>query len=94
MEVKKSPKASLENKKLLFVEIGLVIALRIHADHMVLREKLHIGAQYAEVRERRNVIGKIGHIVPNVQTAANIAPFRDVVNKCAVDLAGRVAEVV
>jgi len=27
MEVKKSPKASLENKKLLFVEIGLVIAL-------------------------------------------------------------------
>ena len=27
MEVKKSPKASLENKKLLFLEIGLVIAL-------------------------------------------------------------------
>lgn len=27
MEVKKTPKASLENKKLLFVEIGLVIAL-------------------------------------------------------------------
>lgn len=29
MEVKKSPKASLENKKLLFTEIGLVVALGI-----------------------------------------------------------------
>ncbi len=29
MEVKKSPKASLENKKLLFVEIGLVFALTV-----------------------------------------------------------------
>lgn len=29
MEVKKSPKASLENKKLLFTEIGLVIALLV-----------------------------------------------------------------
>ncbi|MBR2225489.1 MAG: TonB family protein, partial [Bacteroidales bacterium] len=29
MEIKKSPKASLENKKLLFTEIGLVIALGV-----------------------------------------------------------------
>ena len=29
MEVKKSPKASLENKKLLFTEIGLVLALLV-----------------------------------------------------------------
>ena len=29
MEVKKSPKASLENKKLLFTEIGLVVALGV-----------------------------------------------------------------
>ena len=29
MEIKKSEKANLENKKLLFVEIGLVIALGI-----------------------------------------------------------------
>ena len=29
MEVKKSPKADLNNKKLLFVEIGLVLALLI-----------------------------------------------------------------
>ncbi|MCD8208598.1 MAG: energy transducer TonB [Bacteroidales bacterium] len=29
MEIKKTPKASLENKKLLFVEIGLVVALGI-----------------------------------------------------------------
>ena len=29
MEIKKSPKASLENKRLLFTEIGLVVALGI-----------------------------------------------------------------
>ena len=29
MEIKKSEKASLENKKLLFTEIGLVVALGI-----------------------------------------------------------------
>ena len=29
MEIKKSEKANLENKKLLFVEIGLVVALGI-----------------------------------------------------------------
>ena len=29
MEVKKSPKASLENKRLLFTEIGLLVALCI-----------------------------------------------------------------
>ena len=29
MEVKKSPKASLENKRLLFTEIGLVVALLV-----------------------------------------------------------------
>ena len=29
MEIKKSEKANLENKKLLFVEIGLVVSLAI-----------------------------------------------------------------
>ena len=29
MEIKKSPKANLQNKKLLFMEIGLIVALLI-----------------------------------------------------------------
>ena len=29
MEIKKSPKANLENKKLLFTEIGLIVSLAI-----------------------------------------------------------------
>lgn len=64
MEIKKSPKANLENKKLLFLEIGLIISLAVvyFAFEWTTKEK-----QTVEAFEETQVIVETEEMVPITQ---------------------------
>ena len=52
MEIKKSEKASLENKRLLFTEAGLVIALMIADERVAKRVASEIDRAHVKARTR------------------------------------------
>ncbi len=78
MEIKKSPKANLENKKLLFTEIGLIVALGIvyfAFDWSTAEKQVSVFEETAEVVEAEEMIPITQETPPPPPTAAPKIPI-------------------
>ena len=77
MEIKKSPKANLENKKLLFTEIGLIIALGVvylAFDWRTAEKQVSVFEETAEVGEAEEMVPITQETPPPPPTAAPKIP--------------------
>ena len=77
MEIKKSPKANLENKKLLFTEIGLIIALGVvylAFDWSTAEKQVSVFEETAEVVEAEEMVPITQETPPPPPTAAPKIP--------------------
>ena len=77
MEIKKSPKANLENKKLLFTEIGLIIALGVvyfAFDWSTAEKQISVFEETAEVVEAEEMVPITQETPPPPPTAAPKIP--------------------
>ena len=70
----------------------MVVPLGIHPPDAVLGEETHVLADHAEVREGRDIIMEIRHVVPDVDPVADPVPFDYVADEGGVDAAGRVVQ--
>ena len=78
MEIKKSPKANLENKKLLFTEIGLIIALAavyFAFDWSTAEKQVSVFEETAEVVEAEEMVPITQETPPPPPTAAPKIPI-------------------
>ena len=78
MEIKKSPKANLENKKLLFTEIGLIVALGIvyfAFDWSTAEKQVSVFEETAEVVEAEEMVPITQETPPPPPTAAPKIPI-------------------
>ena len=77
MEIKKSPKANLENKKLLFTEIGLIIALGVvylAFDWSTAEKQVSVFEETAEVVEAEEMVPVTQETPPPPPTSAPKIP--------------------
>ena len=77
MEIKKSPKANLENKKLLFTEIGLIIALGVvylAFDWSTAEKQVSVFEETAEIVEAEEMVPITQETPPPPPTAAPKIP--------------------